>query len=241
MSRNARHCDSGALVSEYPPLLHRIPASVLPIFDRAEQKMRDLVERLRNGKDEVASKPAPAQDFPEAVSQSFHRVLASAPGATAPNSTDIKVDHAKPLKVFVPECFPGPARREDKLGANAFGLGGVEETAETHHLLTPLTNAAAGDETEGKWVYRVATIAGLWQIRGLDPEIDQALNIIWEGVPSLNRPCALISCADLVRPQPGRSFRTRLSRCPKSRPTRRARAAEPCRPSCKSKTRRLTT
>lgn len=35
--------------------------------------------------------------------------------------------------------------------------------------------------TDASYVYRVATIAGLWQFKGLDEDIDKALNLIWQG------------------------------------------------------------
>lgn len=158
----------------------RLPRSLLPVIHKAEEKMRTLVHEVRTGAYPAAIQaPLLSPMFPPSADQII--TMAAAPLQNHPRgpsiSAHIKVAPAKQLERFLPDSFPGPARRETNNR-----LLEQKDAYAVHHLLTPLV----GDESSAfdmsrKYVYRVATIAGLWQFRGLDDDIDEALNIVWQG------------------------------------------------------------
>lgn len=81
--------------------------------------------------------------------------------------------------------FPGSRRKTPPTGAwLGFGRPAPADPGPAL-FLTPLS-AADGREIQpanSPYVYRVANLAGLWQFKGLHPDIDSALDIIWQAAP----------------------------------------------------------
>ncbi|GAA5882187.1 hypothetical protein JCM3774_005458 [Rhodotorula dairenensis] len=169
----------------------QLPRSVLPLFDVADRKMKALLHRLLNStcnesaaaaKEELVIYELPAF-FPEVESTVDKTVMKLEPACemTAPSASDVHATPIEPIRPFIPDCFPGPIRRGEKIQLSAFKKTAAD-LAEDRHLLSPLS--PTGDSTtipenlSSKFVYRVATLAGLWQFKGLDPDIDKALDLL---------------------------------------------------------------
>ncbi|GAA5982668.1 hypothetical protein JCM10908_006739 [Rhodotorula pacifica] len=169
----------------------KLPRSVLPLFDVADVKMKALLDKLldpaahaesSNIGLSVAYEPAFSGDV-EATVANVVMKLEKRAEITAPDGSDVHALRTEPLRPFVPDCFPGPTRRGEKIQLGAFKKTSAD-VATDRHLLSRLTPSgstpASPEDPSSNWVYRVATLAGLWQFKGLDPDIDKALNILWQ-------------------------------------------------------------
>lgn len=153
-----------------------MPVSLIPIVEKAGRKMKKLLAGTADATDAPASVPMSTVAFPEMSTKVTDAISALFSDASdcilSPDGRTGSLDQRK--KVF-PESFPGPCRRT-RLPPSARDGG--------KHMMTPLTGAD-GQEIKPKkdpsHVFRVATIAGLWHFRGLNEDIDKALNLIWQG------------------------------------------------------------
>ncbi|GAA5982692.1 hypothetical protein JCM10908_006748 [Rhodotorula pacifica] len=156
----------------------KLPVSLLSIIDKAEHKMSELLARgptaCGTATGCAGDSTAKLPDLSWKAHDALNALLSGAGDRILP-----RVAESKPIdynKRFVPGSFPGPHRRAGSAAAAALA------THEGKRMLTPLTGPD-GKEIKPKkdpsHVYRVATIAGLWQFKGLDTDIDNALNLIW--------------------------------------------------------------
>lgn len=153
-----------------------MPVSLIPIVEKAEQKMEKLLAGTADAADAPASVPMSTVAFPEMSTK-----VTDAISALFSDASDRILSHEGSIgslderKKFFPESFPGPCRRT-RLPTSAQDGG--------KHMMTPLTGAD-GEEIKPKknpsHVFRVAMIAGSWHFRGLAEDIDKALNLIWHG------------------------------------------------------------
>lgn len=153
-----------------------MPVSLIPIVEKAEQKMEKLLAGGADAVDAPASVPMSTVEFPELSTKVGDAINALFSDASDRILSPIgKTGSLDASEKFLPESFPGPCRRT-KPPVSAQGGG--------KHMMTPLTGVD-GHELKPKkdlsHVFRVATIAGLWHFRGLDEDIDKALNLIWHG------------------------------------------------------------
>ena len=156
-----------------------MPVSLIPIVEKAEQKMEELLAGGFDTTDASAPVPKSTVEVPELstkVSDSINALFSDAGNRIFSHVS--KTGSIDASKKFLPSSFPGPCRRTGPAGAAAFAHVGVKR------MMTPLIGAD-GREIKPKkdlsHAYRVATIAGLWQFKGLDKDIDKALNLIWQG------------------------------------------------------------
>ncbi|KWU45198.1 hypothetical protein RHOSPDRAFT_33141 [Rhodotorula sp. JG-1b] len=152
----------------------QMPVSLIPIVEKAEQKMEKLLAGGADAVDAPASVPMSTVEFPELSTKVGDAINALFSDASDRILSPIgKTGSLDASEKFLPESFPGPCRRT-KPPVSAQGGG--------KHMMTPLTGVD-GHELKPKkdlsHVFRVATIAGLWHFRGLDEDIDKALNLIW--------------------------------------------------------------
>ncbi|GAA5982662.1 hypothetical protein JCM10908_006737 [Rhodotorula pacifica] len=160
----------------------KLPVSLLSIVENAEHKMGEILARGTVTAEAATTASSGSQggssvklpDLSTKAHDALNALLSDAGDRILP-----QVAKSKPIddsKKFVPESFPGPYRRTGPAAAAAFAKNGGKR------MLTPLTGPD-GKEIKPKknpsHVYRVATIAGLWQFKGLDVDIDNALNLIW--------------------------------------------------------------
>lgn len=153
-----------------------MPVSLIPIVEKAEQKMEKLLAGAADAADAPASVPMSTVEFPELSTKVTDAIRALFSDASDRILSPIgRTGSLDASKKFFPESFPGPCRRT-RPPASAQDGG--------KHMMTPLTGVD-GHELKPKkdlsHVFRVATIAGLWHFRGLDEDIDKALNLIWQG------------------------------------------------------------
>lgn len=154
--------------------IFKMPVSLIPIVEKAEQKMEKLLAGTADAADAPASVPMSTVDFPELSTK-----VTDAISALFSDASDRILSHEGSIgslderKKFFPESFPGPCRRT-RLPTSAQDGG--------KHMMTPLTGAD-GEEIKPKknpsHVFRVAMIAGSWHFRGLAEDIGKALNLIW--------------------------------------------------------------
>ena len=155
----------------------RLPRSTLPLIHKADQKLKDIITAA-NSAEEAASpaKKAKVDNVEHFTSPEFSFGVQQA------------IKHAlEAFKPPIPDSFPGPYNPLPlRVPSGGWSL---EEVVEMQHttksVLTSLLDLHAVDSLKstetGPAVYRVAVLAGLWQFRGLDADVDKALHLIWQG------------------------------------------------------------
>ena len=141
--------------------------------------MEKLLAAGGDATDEPAPVPKSTVDLPELstkLSDAINALFSDAGDRVFPRFS--KTESLDGSKKFLPPSFPGPCRRTGSAGDAAFAQRGGK------HMMTPLLGTN-GHELKPKkdlsHAYRVATIAGSWQFKGLDADIDKALNLVWQG------------------------------------------------------------
>lgn len=147
-------------------------------MEKAEKTMRDVIAGKTVAQltgDAAKSLPAVSEALREPITQLFAKSLLSvAPGLTAQNAA---------IDRFVPDSFPG-AYRCAAPSSRHFAQKKAPAGHGIKSLLSPLSSVDGREFKPSKdknQVYRVVTLAGLWQFKGVTPEIDVALQIIWQG------------------------------------------------------------
>ncbi|BGP43792.1 hypothetical protein JCM10449v2_007849 [Rhodotorula kratochvilovae] len=175
----------------------KLPRSVLPIIDKAEQKLKDIAaaadaqedaaspaKRAKADEEELAS-PKFAPEHREAIK----RALEALKDVEVPQPVAIKKDAERRVEPFIPDSFPGPFARAGALlsssrkVAEPVGAKGKKSNA-SKSVLNPLLDLYGEESLKTKktndFVYRLAVLGGLWQFRGLDADVDKAVHVIWQ-------------------------------------------------------------
>ncbi|GAA6053907.1 hypothetical protein JCM3770_005327 [Rhodotorula araucariae] len=156
----------------------KLPRSVLPIIDTAEQKLKEIAAANTNdsaspaksaeANDEQVGSPNLAPDELEAI----ERALKAVKGVNTPNAAPSDLtDKGKGR----PE-LSSPTRSPTRTKNNASNTS----QSVLHPLLDLYGEESLKTKKTSRYVYRLAVLAGLWQFRGLDADVDKALNLIWQ-------------------------------------------------------------
>ncbi|GJN94125.1 hypothetical protein Rhopal_007199-T1 [Rhodotorula paludigena] len=168
----------------------KIPSSLLPLIAAADAKLQQIDQDARidsaNVKrrklEHVLSSPVFARNDAaaiaaalETVQQSLFLETSSDIGSVVPNSFPGQFAQKRRRSNFENSCTPSDSSAATASGTEVESdrslLGFIKsyDGADLAH-----TSALNGHE------YRVATLAGLWQFRGLDPIVERALTVVWQ-------------------------------------------------------------
>ncbi|BGP20451.1 hypothetical protein JCM10213v2_008599 [Rhodosporidiobolus nylandii] len=162
----------------------KLPRSILSHVKDAEAKMVELMESFEASTPQGDPSPrsTPVRDALDILNDPSASDDAMQHALDLLENLSISSSDPQPSR-FIPECFPGAFRTT--LPFNRLGNDGEGIDSPGDPFLATLTSAN-GEETavtteSTSSVWRVGTMAGLWQFKGLDADIDVAREAVWQG------------------------------------------------------------
>lgn len=186
----------------------RLPRSVLTLIDDAEIKLKEIIADANAADDSGSPGKKPKSDETASVAPALtpeaRAAVQTALDAVKDVSTvgkekdqvasSVKGQSSQRLDPLVTDTFPGPYEPSPR---NAPRKPKSTTPNLSKSLLNPLVDGAGLEiktKTSSDFVYRVAVLGGLAQFHGLDPVIDRALQIIWQGASVLPPLLSLSVC-----------------------------------------------
>ncbi|GAA5997668.1 uncharacterized protein JCM10292_001011 [Rhodotorula paludigena] len=176
----------------------KLPRSALELIEMAEDKLKTITDEAhKGGSIASAAKKAKTEDvqsmpaFSDEDAAAIHAALKVIHKAQRVPHEVNKGWEGTGIDPVVPNSFPGPYAPPVRRASLFFGASSSSSAARTSisstvkpSLVSPVLGYGGAEVAQPKkksdCVYRVVTLAGLWQFRGLDADIDQALAVIWQ-------------------------------------------------------------